>query len=146
MIKYSDMLKEVINLYPKEIPCSDVEPLGKDGKEGMYWMSLIHIHDEIDEEHNYFQEENELLTVLLWSFLIGIRTGFRNKYVENNKLCQKVFVLDVIDLDETKKQFIENIKEEKYWQDYLKKTNKRILFDDITKKELKNCYVKIDHD
>lgn len=138
MIKYSEMLKEVIDFYPEEVACDDAYPIGK---EGMSWQNLHTAYDNIEEENNYFEESNELLGVLLWSALVGINEGFRKVYVENKKLrkdkpCTKVSLRKIIDLDETLEHFLDSIENTEEWQDYLKEINEEILFDEVNKSDL----------
>jgi hypothetical protein len=126
------MLKEILSLYPKEIRCDDASAIGN---EGMAWESLDNIYDEIDNNNNYFQDGNKLLGGLSWSFLVGIVEGFRRQYVNKNKPCNTVKILDIVDLDKTKEHFIETVEDET-WQDYLKEIGEKILFDEISKKDL----------
>ena len=126
------MLKKVINMYPKEIACDDAKPIGK---EGLQWYSLFDIQEKIDEKNNHFERDNELLSALVWSVYVGIALGFRKQYAQKNKPCIKVRILDIIDLNETKKHFMESV-EDAEWQDYLKEINEKIIFDEINKSDL----------
>ena len=127
MIKYSEILHEVLNLYPEEIPCEDAFPVNGDG---LNWQSATSIYDKIEEDNNYFEDSNEMLGALLWSALVGIDKGFKKEYVYQGKKCTgKVNVKNIIDLELTKRHFIETV-EDPYWQNYLKKINEIILFDE----------------
>jgi hypothetical protein len=132
MIKYSNMLKEVINLYPKEVVCDDAKVIGN---EGLKWYSLFDAQEEIDEKNNHFENSNELLSALVWSVYVGVASGFRKQYAQENKPCTTVKILDIIDLDTTKEHFMESVEDEE-WQNYLKEINEEILFDDINKSDL----------
>ena len=132
-LKYSEMLKEVIGLLPKEIPCDDAKPIGD---EGMRWKSLHNIHDQIDKENNFFKDTNNLMTGLLWSVLVGIVSGFRTHYVNTKKPCTKLSPVEVIDLDKTLEHFKETVDDED-WQEYLKERNETVIYDKVTRDELR---------
>jgi len=129
MIYYADILNEVLSLFPKEIKCDDIHLVGSDG---LSWKSLDDIYNKIDKENNYFKDTkdkktNELLGALLWSVLVGITEGLKNNYIKKNKPCIKVSLLIVINLKETKKHFLETIKDE-IWKDYLDKLEEDVIF------------------
>ena len=138
-LKYSEMLKEVLRLYPREIPCDDAEPIGD---EGMGWMSLHTLEEQLDEKHNYFEDTNALISVLLWSVLVGIVEGFRKEYVKDAKLkkdkpCKTLSPVEVIDLEKTLEHFEDSVENTEYWQNYLKERNETVLYDEVTRDELR---------
>ena len=144
-LKYSEMLKEALRLLPREIPCDDANPIGD---EGMGWMSLSDIYDNIEEKNNYFQDANELIGVLLWSATVGIEAGFRKKYVKDaelqkNKPCKTLSPVNVIDLDKTLKHFKSSVNN--LWQEYLKERNETVLYDEVTRDELRESLEQEDH-
>ena len=129
-LKYSDMLKQVINLYPREIPCHDAHPINE---EEFDWDSLSDIFEKIVENNSqYFEEKNDIFNVLLMSTFFGIIKGFRKQYVKNNKPCTKVPFIEIIDLDETKKEFLAALDDED-WQEYLKERGEEVIYDEITR-------------
>ena len=144
-LKYSEMLKEVLKLYPREIPCDDAFPINQ---EEIDWDSLSEILEHIIEDKSvYYEDKNDLFNVLLMSAFLGIIKGFYKKFVRDDKLykpCGKLPLIDIIDLNETQKEFIDALND-KYWQEYLKERNETVLYDEVTRDELRESLEQEDH-